>query len=128
MTFSDIAAEKQNYHCALQWQAYIHIATEELLSDLSSMNSLTEVSSAASLQFVEHKTHKELYIKYVGGGAGGFLWGVMKYFRHVLMGHEIFFKILDGPQSIFLCFIFVILFFKLRELKSKISKLAINEI
>ena len=54
--------------------------------------------------------------------------GVMKYFRHVLMGHEIFFKIFDGPENIFLCSIFVILFFKLRELDRKISKLAINEI
>ena len=26
------------------------------------------------------------------------------------MGHEIFFKILDGPQNIFLCSFFVILF------------------
>ena len=41
---------------------------------------------------------KELFIKYVGNGGGGgaggtedFL-GVMKYFRHILMGHEIFFK------------------------------------
>ena len=36
---------------------------------------------------------------------------VMKYFRHILMGHEIFFKIFEGPQNIFLCSIFVILFF-----------------
>ena len=40
--------------------------------------------------------------------------GVMKYFRHILMGHEIFFKIFDGSQNIFFCYIFVILFFKLR--------------
>ena len=26
----------------------------------------------------------------------------MKYFKHILMGHEIFLKIFDGPQSIFL--------------------------
>ena len=44
------------------------------------------------------------------------------------MDHEIFFKIFDGPQNIFLCSIFVILFFKLKELKHKISKLAIKEI
>ena len=25
----------------------------------------------------------------------------MKQFRHILMGHEIFFKIFDGPQNIF---------------------------
>ena len=54
--------------------------------------------------------------------------GLMKYFRHIVMGHEIFFKIFDGPQNIFLCSIFVILFFKLKELKHKISKLAIKEI
>ena len=41
-----------------------------------------------------------LYIKYIGGGSRGFLWGpwnilgiywwVMKYFSKVLMGHQIF--------------------------------------
>ena len=51
------------------------------------------------------------YVKYVGreGGQRVFV-GIMKYFRHILMGHEIFFKILDGPQNIFLCSFFVILF------------------
>ena len=44
------------------------------------------------------------------------------------MSREIFFKIFDGLQNIFLCSIFVILFFKLRELEHKISKLAIKEI
>ena len=53
--------------------------------------------------------------------------GVMKYFRHILMGHEIFFKIFDGSQNMFLCFIFIILFFKLKGLKHKTSKLAIKE-
>ena len=53
--------------------------------------------------------------------------GVMKYFRYILMGHEIIFKIFDEPQNIFLCSIFVTLFFKLRGLEYKISKLAINE-
>ena len=38
--------------------------------------------------------------------------GFIKYFRDTLMGHEIFFKIFDGPQNVFLCSIFVILFFK----------------
>ena len=52
----------------------------------------------------------------------------MKYFRHILIGHEIFPKIFDGPQNIFLCSTFVILFFKLRGLQHKISKLAIKEI
>ena len=33
----------------------------------------------------------------------------MKYFRHILIGHEIFFKIFDEPITKF----FVILFFKL---------------
>ena len=54
--------------------------------------------------------------------------GVMKYFRHILMGHEIFFKTFDGPRNIFLCSIFIILFFKLKRLIHKISKLAIKEI
>ena len=44
------------------------------------------------------------------------------------MGHEIFFKIFDGPQDIFLCSIFVISFFKLSGLEHKISKPAIKEI
>ena len=36
---------------------------------------------------------------------------IMKYFRRILMGHEIFFKIFYGPQNIFPCSIFLILFF-----------------
>ena len=44
------------------------------------------------------------------------------------MRHEIFFKIFDGPQNIFSCSIFLILFFKFRRLEHKISKLAIKEI
>ena len=54
--------------------------------------------------------------------------GVMRYFRHILMGHEIFFKIFNGKQNISLCSIFVILFFKVRGLEHKISKLAIKEV
>ena len=54
--------------------------------------------------------------------------GVMKYFRRILIGHEIFFKIFDGPQNFFSSFIFLILFFKLRGLENKVSKLAIKEI
>ena len=62
------------------------------------------------------------YMKYVGEGAGGFLWAVLKYFRHILMSHEIFSKTFDGPRNILLCSIFI------KELKHKISKLAIKEI
>ena len=54
--------------------------------------------------------------------------GAMKYFRHILMGHEIFLKIFDGPRNIFLCSIFMILFFRLKGLKHKIFKLAIKDI
>ena len=54
--------------------------------------------------------------------------GAMKYFRHILMGHEIFFKIFDGSRNIFLRSIFIILFFKLKGLQHKISKLVIKEI
>ena len=53
--------------------------------------------------------------------------GAMKYFRHILMGHEVFFKISDEPRNI-LCSIFIILFFKVKGLKHKIPKLAIKEI
>ena len=61
-----------------------------------------------------------------GGGWGGVFVGVMKYFRHILTGHEIFSKVFDGSQNIFLCSIFVFLFFKFRVLEHKISKLAIK--
>ena len=44
------------------------------------------------------------------------------------MSHEIFLKFFDGPQNIFFCSIFVILFFKLRVLEHKIFELAIKEI
>ena len=36
----------------------------------------------------------------------------MKYFRHILMGHEIFLKILDGPQNIFWCSFQILTFCK----------------
>ena len=52
---------------------------------------------------------------------------VMKYFRHILIGHEIFFKIFDGPQNIFLSSIFTF-FFNLKALKHRISKLSAKEI
>ena len=39
----------------------------------------------------------------------------MKNFKHILMGHEIFIKIFDGPRNIFLCSPLVTLIFKLRE-------------
>ena len=58
----------------------------------------------------------------MGGGRGGreFLLGeVMKYFRHILMGHEIFLKIFDGTQNISLRSIFIILFLKLRGWSTK---------
>ena len=67
------------------------------------------------------------YIKYVEGGWRVFV-GVMKHFSHIFMVHEIFLKIFDGPQNIFLCSIFVILFFKLKRLEHKISKVVIKEI
>ena len=68
------------------------------------------------------------YIKYVGVGGRRVFVEFMKYFWHILMGHEIFFKIFDGPQNIFLCSTFVILFFKIRGLEHKVSKLAVKEI
>ena len=39
------------------------------------------------------------------------------------MRHEIFFKIFDGSQTIFLCSIFVILLFKLRGLQQRLDML-----
>ena len=44
------------------------------------------------------------------------------------MGHEINFNIFDGPRNVFLCSIFVILFFRLMWSEHKIPKLAIKEI
>ena len=82
-----------------------------------------------SMYFVDwFNLAKGPYIKYKGGGGQRVFVGAMKYFRHILMGHEIFFKIFDGRRNIFLCSIFIILFFKLKGLKHKISKLAIKEI
>ena len=40
-----------------------------------------------------------------------FFVGTMKYFRHILMGHEALCKIFDGSRNIFLCSIFIIIFF-----------------
>ena len=36
---------------------------------------------------------------YVGRGSQGVFVGVIKYFRHILMGHEIFFQIFDVPKT-----------------------------
>ena len=47
------------------------------------------------------KANKGLYIKYVGGGTGGFLWGSWNILGNMLLGREIFFKIFDGPQNMF---------------------------
>ena len=44
-------------------------------------------------------------------GAEGF-WGVMKYFGHILMNHEIFLKSFDGSQNIFLRSFLVLTFSK----------------
>ena len=51
------------------------------------------------------------YINYIGRGGRRVFEEAIKYFRHILTDHEIFFKI-----------------FELRELECKISKLVINEI
>ena len=64
-----------------------------------------------SMYFVDwFNLAKGPYIKYVGGAGQRVFVGTMKYFRHILMGHEIFSKNLDGPQNIVLCSIFIILF------------------
>ena len=54
--------------------------------------------------------------------------GVMKNFKCILMGREIFLKIFYGSQNIFLCSSLVMLIFKLRESERKMSKLAFKEI
>ena len=36
--------------------------------------------------------------------------GIMKYFRNMLMGNEMFSEIFDGTKNTFLCSIFVMLF------------------
>ena len=54
--------------------------------------------------------------------------GAMKNFKHISVRHEIFLKIFDGPQNIFLCSPLVILICEIRESENKMSKLAIKEI
>ena len=54
--------------------------------------------------------------------------GVMKNFKSILMGREIFLKIFYGSKNIFLCSPLVMLIFKLRESERKMSKLAFKEI
>ena len=44
--------------------------------------------------------HNGPYIKYIGGEQEDFA-EIMKYFRHILMGHKKLLKIFDGPQNIF---------------------------
>ena len=64
-------------------------------------------------------------IMHEGGGRRVFV-GAMKYFMRILMIHEIFFKIFDGPRNIFIRSIFIILFVKLKKLKHIISKLSLS--
>ena len=45
----------------------------------------------------------------------------MKHFKHILMGHKIFLKILDGPQNIFLCSPLEIFISKLMGSENKMS-------
>ena len=85
-------------------------------------------SRKLSEQSINHYSVRDrtlsLYEEMGGGGGGGggreFLLGeVMKYFRHILMGHEIFLKVFDGTQNISLRSIFIILFLKLRGWSTK---------
>ena len=49
------------------------------------------------------------------GGGDRFFTGAMKYFRHMLMSHEIFLRIFDRPRKLFLCslfLIFLVIYFK----------------
>ena len=76
------------------------------------------------------KKFKRPNIKHVGEGWSAFA-GVMKYFRHILMGHEIFLKIFDGPKNLFLCSFLILtlnLFENLSGFEQKLPKLAIKRI
>ena len=42
-------------------------------------------------------------MKYIGVGGRRIFAEAMKNFRQILVGHEIFLKIFDGPQKILLC-------------------------
>ena len=53
----------------------------------------------------KRQPNRGLYIKYVGGGRRVFL-VVVKYFMHILIGHENIFKTCDGPKKYFLMFHF----------------------
>ena len=52
-------------------------------------------------------------------GGQRFFVGSMKYFRHILTGHKIFFKIFDRPRNIFLCSIFIYSFLSSRGWSTK---------
>ena len=52
------------------------------------------------------------YTKYAGVGDRRVFEGVMKYFKHILMGYEIFLKIFDGLQNIFLSSFLILTFSK----------------
>ena len=54
--------------------------------------------------------------------------GAMENFKHILMGHEIFMKIVNGSRNIFSCSLLVILIFRFRDSEQKMYKLAIKEI
>ena len=41
--------------------------------------------------------------------------GVMKCFKYILMDHEMFLKVFDGPQNIFLCSFLILNFSKFIE-------------
>ena len=68
----------------------------------------TSSSYQRSVKLNRSKTRDRALSMYEGGRrvfVGG-SWNI--FIRHILMGHEIFFKIFDGLQNIFLCSIFVI--------------------
>ena len=90
----------------------------------SSRRALFCIDSTLFVDVMEVRDHT---LSMQEGGLEGFC-GVMKYVRHVWIGHEIYFKIFDRPQNILLCSIFVISFFQLRGLERKIPKLSIKEI
>ena len=52
------------------------------------------------------------YIKYVGVEDRRVFEGVMEYFKHILMGYEIFLKIFDGLQNVFLSSFLILTFSK----------------
>ena len=79
-------------------------------STLASFTTLKKVFKLSPTEVVLDKIVKTVYKVCRRGGRRVFA-GTMKYFRQLLMGHETFLNIFDGPQKCFYVFLFFFFFF-----------------